>query len=84
MKRISGLLLILLLSFCGGSDVSINESSISPSSTTTTTVAGSTTSSSTTTTTVAGSTTSSSTTTTLLFQPIITLKNCPNTVTADQ
>ena len=63
MRRISVLLLILFISFCGGSEVSNNESLISSTSTTTTTVADSTTTS-TTTTTVADSTTTSTTTTT--------------------
>jgi hypothetical protein len=60
----SVLLLILFISFCGGSEVSNNESLISSTSTTTTTVADSTTTS-TTTTTVADSTTTSTTTTTV-------------------
>ncbi|MDA9727431.1 HNH endonuclease family protein [Acidimicrobiaceae bacterium] len=64
MRRISVLLLILFISFCGGSEVSNNESLISSTSTTTTTVADSTTTS-TTTTTVADSTTTSTTTTTV-------------------
>ena len=63
MRRISKLFLILLISFCGGSEVSNNETLIS-STTTTTTVADSTTTS-TTTTTVADSTTTSTTTTTV-------------------
>ena len=63
MRHISVLLLILFISFCGGSEVSNNESLIS-STTTTTTVADSTTTS-TTTTTVANSTTTSTTTTTV-------------------
>ncbi len=63
MRRISKLLLILLISFCGGSEVSNNETLIS-STITTTTVADSTTTS-TTTTTVADSTTTSTTTTTV-------------------
>ena len=49
MRRISKLFLILLISFCGGSEVSNNETLIS-STTTTTTVADSTTTSTTTTT----------------------------------
>jgi len=64
MRRISGCLLILLISFCDGSEVQNNESLISSTSTTTTTVADSTTTS-TTTTTVADSTTTSTTTTTV-------------------
>ena len=63
MRRVSVILLILFISFCGGSEVSNNESLISSTSTTTTTVADSTTTS-TTTTTVADSTTTSTTTTT--------------------